>query len=386
MQDKNYFTNEWKTLPLKDLAKLGKRSGVPAKEIQLLAGVCRVTNHHLSKDPYILSLKNSEENPVNEQDKVYQAGTILVSLYRLHRGIGLLGMEATAEPGICGIKITSEKLIPEYLFHYLCWLRSYRSNNKWWKISDISNLIIPLPPLNVQQHIVTVLSKTSELIKKNREAIMLIDKYIMALYLSESVDQDSKEEVTYDEGTLKNFALEIDIGVPFRSNEFTSSYPILKKKSDLSLLEPFEKEKIKDAENREAIRNVPLAQPGDVLWNMKKNNVAIEEPAAIVNTRRFSIAYTNDWVRIRPLPHISSEYIAAFLSFEYPQINSISRSRRLNQLLEHLYTLPVRIPTELNHRLFTTMVRKANNISEKHQRYLDHLILLHESLSSELFS
>ncbi|MBT2734601.1 restriction endonuclease subunit S [Bacillus sp. ISL-7] len=383
MAKKKFFSNEWRNVPLEELALLGKRAGVSAKNMLKFTEVYRVTHRHLSKDPYIFGQKCSKEVSINGQERVYQEGTILVSLDRLHRGIGLLRIKATTENRICAIKLKSDKLIPEYLFYYFCWLRGHFPNYKRWNISDFRELMIPLPPLYIQQYIVTLLSKVRELIKKNREAITLIDNYIMALYLSEADQHEGN--VNYKKGSLREYATKIEIGVPFRNDDEISSYiPILKKKSDIFLLDSWDKNMKYEVENGGLIRNIPLAEPGDILWYLK-NDGPSEEPAAIVHTWNWPISYSNDWVRIRPLSHISAEYLAALLCVEYPQINTIFRSRRLKQMVEHLYRLPVHIPNEVNHRFFTTMARTSNNITKKHRRSLKHLVQLHESLNIEFF-
>ncbi|WP_166504387.1 MULTISPECIES: restriction endonuclease subunit S [Bacillus cereus group] len=379
MKKNNYFSNKWSSLPLGELATLGRKSGVTKVDSEQFIELSRVTHRDLSSDSYVLNQKQSQEEYVYKGDVIYGDGTILVSLNRIHRGIGLLRTQAVVSMGICGIKISSEKVSPEYLFYYLLWLRKYLPKHERWTINYLKSLMIPLPPDHVQQHIVTLLSKINAINEKNRKAIMLIDIYITALYLSQF--KDDKKGGIYEERTLREYVEEIEFGASFRKNESLLSAPILKGRPNLALFEVWEENWEKDDI---VLKNAPLARFGDILCYIKGDKDS-KEPMVIVHTWSYPIAFSNEWVRIKPLSHMSSEYLAAFLRAEYSKVSLTLRTCVRKDLSNNLLELPIYIPTEINQRLFTSMVRKINNISKMHHKSLIALDILNSVLNDRFF-
>ncbi len=68
-------------------------------------------------------------------------------------------------------------------FRHLLESLSPGSNRKTLTINALTNLTIPLPPLPEQKRIVEILNLAEDLIKKQKEAIALIDKILMAKFL-----------------------------------------------------------------------------------------------------------------------------------------------------------------------------------------------------------
>jgi type I restriction enzyme S subunit len=93
--------------------------------------------------------------------KIFPRGTILIALYGATVGkLGILGINAATNQAICGIYINKKILIQKYLFYFL---HSYRKNLLKKRFggaqpnisqSIIKDIILPLPPLTEQQHIV----------------------------------------------------------------------------------------------------------------------------------------------------------------------------------------------------------------------------------------
>ncbi|KQL43899.1 hypothetical protein AN963_20785 [Brevibacillus choshinensis] len=78
---------------------------------------------------------------------LYPKGTILVSLGRYSRGVGMLKEVALAEVKICGLRANVNDVLPEYLFHVLRWYRMKQEDR--WSQRQLKSLPIPLPPLVV---------------------------------------------------------------------------------------------------------------------------------------------------------------------------------------------------------------------------------------------
>ncbi|MFW1748589.1 restriction endonuclease subunit S [Acinetobacter guillouiae] len=101
-----------------------------------------------------LGLKNSSA-------KVFPINTVLLAMYGATAGqVGILGVEASTNQAVCGI-LPSEKVLPFFLYNYLKTqynnILNLRSGVARLNISQdvIKNIIIPLPPIDTQQKIIS---------------------------------------------------------------------------------------------------------------------------------------------------------------------------------------------------------------------------------------
>ena len=100
-----------------------------------------------------LGLKNSSA-------KIFPVNTVLLAMYGATAGqVGILGVEASTNQAVCGI-LPSKKLLPFFLYNYLKTqyenILNLRSGVARLNISQdvVKNMIIPFPPIGIQQKIV----------------------------------------------------------------------------------------------------------------------------------------------------------------------------------------------------------------------------------------
>jgi len=167
-QDKKYFKNgKYFFVRVQDLANCGRtRNLVQTKD--------KVNDSALKDHSLVLAPK----------------GSILFSksgaaVFKNHRAI--LGKDAFIVSHLGAAYPKKELLDTDFLYFYLCQIdfgnligdKGYPS----LRLSDVENLPIPLPPLPEQKRIVEILSLAEDLIKKQKGAIALIDKILMAKFL-----------------------------------------------------------------------------------------------------------------------------------------------------------------------------------------------------------
>ena len=109
----------------------------------------------------------------------------------------------------------------DYLYHLF-------SNKDWTKGTNravmgstlnkatLSNIEIPLPPLDEQKRIADVLDKASELIKKRKEQIRLMDELAKSLFI-EMFGDPVENPMGWERDSLRHLAIRISDG-PFGSN------------------------------------------------------------------------------------------------------------------------------------------------------------------------
>jgi len=128
-----------------------------------------------------LGLKNSSA-------KIIPKGALLYTIFATLGEVGILNIDATTNQAIAGIQF-SDIVNPNYAYYFLKSLkksveaigRGVAQNNINQYI--LKNILIPLPPLDEQKRIADVLDKASELIKKRKEQIRLMDELAKSLFI-----------------------------------------------------------------------------------------------------------------------------------------------------------------------------------------------------------
>ena len=120
--------------------------------------------------------------------KIFPEGTVLLpksgmSTLLNHRAI--LAKNACVVSHLAAI-IPQKNALSEYLYYFLCTLDSSRIAQRTTlpsiKLKTLSNLEIPIPPLEEQKKIVEILQFADYLKERRREAIKLIDKIVMSVF------------------------------------------------------------------------------------------------------------------------------------------------------------------------------------------------------------
>jgi type I restriction enzyme M protein len=126
----------------------------------------------------------TEKGLKNSSAKMFPSDTVLVAMYGATAGkVGLLKFEASTNQAICGI-LPNDKFIPEFLYFYL---RS--QTQKMIELSSggaqpnisqniIRKLKIPTPTKDVQQQVVSMLSKEQVAIEANEQLIEVVNGQI----------------------------------------------------------------------------------------------------------------------------------------------------------------------------------------------------------------
>lgn len=115
-------------------------------------------------------------------------GTLLMSFKLTIGRTAFLGIDAVHNEAIVSIFPKENVVDKRYLFYFLPSLDYFKITGEAAKgetlnKEKIKQLPILLPPLSEQKQIVEILSLAEELIKKQKEAIALIDKILMAKFL-----------------------------------------------------------------------------------------------------------------------------------------------------------------------------------------------------------
>lgn len=122
--------------------------------------------------------------------KIVPRGAILVAMYGATVGrMAMLGIDAATNQAVCSIIPDEDKALPKYVYYALLakvpdFLRDAvggaQPNISQGKIKDTR---IPLPPLEEQKRIATILDKADAIRRKRQQAIQLVDRFLRAMFL-----------------------------------------------------------------------------------------------------------------------------------------------------------------------------------------------------------
>lgn len=117
---------------------------------------------------------------VNSSAKIFPVDTVVVAMYGATVGqVGILKIESTTNQAVCGI-LPNENFNPNYLYHILKAKKDYLISQSVGgaqpNISQtiLKNLIVPQPPLSVQEQIVLEIERYQKIIDGARQ---IIDNY-----------------------------------------------------------------------------------------------------------------------------------------------------------------------------------------------------------------
>ncbi|MEN1760416.1 restriction endonuclease subunit S [Anoxynatronum sibiricum] len=137
---------------------------------------------------YSTSRKITDEGFESSNLKMLPVGTVLLTTRAPIGKVALAGVELCTNQGFKNIICNSAVLDSEYLYYYLAsqydQLNALGRGATFKEISKkiVEDIVIPLPPIKIQQKIVQVLDKAQSLIDKRKEQIELMDELIQSTF------------------------------------------------------------------------------------------------------------------------------------------------------------------------------------------------------------
>jgi len=247
--------NEWKEFKLGDIAKIGA-GGTPSRaKLEYWGGdipwlkIGNLKEFYVTKyDETItdLGLKNSST-------KLFQKGTVLISIFASLGNVAILGIEATTNQAIAGIYNFEKNISKEYVAKYLHSIKNYFLEigrgvaQKNINLTILRDTLIKIPvksdgtpDLKKQEEIVSILEKAEELKSKRKKAEEILDEYLKAVFYNmflrdknkfEEIELQEVSQITMGQSPPGDSYNEDNQGSPFfqGKSEFTERYPVVKK-------------------------------------------------------------------------------------------------------------------------------------------------------------
>ena len=166
--------------PRRSIIKYWKNGSIPWLKISDLAG------KHISMAEETITYAGLE----NSSAKLFEPGTILVSIFATIGVAGILDIPATTNQAIAGIKpFDSTTLSPEYLYYWIIAQkekmeasgRGVAQNNI--NLSYLRSLQIPLPDMERQRSIIAIFSMFDELFEYSKGRLQRFDDLVKSRFV-----------------------------------------------------------------------------------------------------------------------------------------------------------------------------------------------------------
>ena len=166
--------------PRRSIIKYWKNGSIPWLKISDLAG------KHISMAEETITYAGLE----NSSAKLFEPGTILVSIFATIGVAGILDIPATTNQAIAGIKpFDSTTLSPEYLYYWIIAQkekmeasgRGVAQNNI--NLSYLRSLQIPLPDMERQRSIIAIFSMFDELFEYSKGRLQRFDDLVKSRFI-----------------------------------------------------------------------------------------------------------------------------------------------------------------------------------------------------------
>lgn len=181
---------EWKEL--REIGKVSTGNTPPKKKIEYYnqdhIELVKPSNFQENK---IVNIKNGEEFLSEEgksKGRVAKIDDILVTCIGNIGNVGIVSKEVCFNQQINSIKVDNTKIMPKYLAYTITYIKptlNHMANKAVVPIinkSTFEKTKIPIPPMNIQKHIVEILDEAQKLIDNRKEQIKLLDDLIESVF------------------------------------------------------------------------------------------------------------------------------------------------------------------------------------------------------------
>ena len=327
----------------------------------------------------------------NSSAKMFSKGTVLYTIFATLGEVGILDFEASTNQAIAGIKVKDDdKLNREYLYYFLKSKKNYvngigrgvAQNNI--NMSILRNFKIPLPNLSVQNKIVNVLNRVSNVIEWRKNQISKYDELIKARFV-EMFGDPITNSMRWEMVSIGDVVKEVKYGTSKPAIE-GGKYPYLRMNNltmdghlDLSDL------KFIDIPNDEVEKYI--VRQGDVLFNRTNSIDLVGKTAVFDLPDAMIIAGYIIRVRLneRLLPEIFSQYmnLEALKSILKNMAKGAVNQANINA--QELKKIKIYVPDIQTQRQFIKIKEQIDKSKFVVQKSLDKAQLLFDSLMQEYF-
>ena len=323
--------------------------------------------------------------------KMMPPNTVVIALTGATTGkVGLLAIDACANQSVTGI-LPSEKYVPTYLFHYLRSIRekvigdSYGGAQKHISQGYVKNMEIPLPPLDIQHRIATLLDKAQSLITARREQIAVLDKLSKDLFVEMFGDPEANTK-NWQWITIHDLVSEVKYGTS-KPATADGRYVYLRM-NNITYDGYMDYSSLKYIDLTEAEYEKYCVVSGDVLFNRTNSKELVGKTAVYYGDTPTVIA--GYIIRIRTNDRAIPEFLSGFLNTRYSKITLTDMCKAIvgqaNINAQELQNIKIYAPPLELQKSYAERITSINHQKALLIKSLAELESLYKSLTQRAFA
>lgn len=296
---------------------------------QVIAGDLSVGNYYISQEKFD-SLKSCE----------VKAGDILISLVGTFGKI--LVVPDVFEPGIINPRLVrlalDSKIINPHFFsrffrsplaRFQMEMHTHGGTMDILNTQNISELLIPIPPIDEQRRIADILDRADAIRRKRQEAIRLTEELLRSAFLEMFGDPaiNSKEWKTVP---MKDVVSQTQYGTAEKANSEKVGVPVLRM-NNLTYKGEINLDDIKWCSIPSRDEEKFTVQRGDLLFNRTNSPELVGKTAVWRSDEKY--AYAGYLVRVRFQEKVAlSEYVSAYLNSSFGKKYLFEKAKPSNNM------------------------------------------------------
>lgn len=288
------------------------------------------------------------------------------------------------------IEIKNKELDIRYLYHFLTkYINILRKNSiggviKYIKLGDLTDIKLPLPSIDKQQKIVSILDKADEIRTKKKQANEKLDEFLKSTFIDMFGNPETNNK-HWEAGTIRDIVKEAKYGTSSKAGS-EGEYPILRM-GNLTYNGAITLDDLKYIDLKSEELDKYLVRKGDILFN-RTNSKELVGKTALFRYEQ-SMAFAGYLVRVRTNEKAKAEFLSAYMNSDYMknmlQLKCKNIVGMANINAQELQDFGIYIPPMAFQDKFAQIVEKVEAQKQKNELVIEQMDNLFNSLSQRAF-
>lgn len=250
---------------------------------------------------------------------------------------------------------------------------------------NLSEILCPLPPLEIQKQISKTLDTAADLLTLRKQQLAELDNLIKSTFYDMFGDPLANEK-GWSTGIIKDLAIKIQYGTSEKASTEKLSYPILRM-NNITYQGNMDYSDLKYIDLSDKDQKKYLVHKGEMLFNRTNSKELVGKTAVFRGDK--PMAYAGYLVRLVPNEKASSEFISSYLNSSYGKKLLFKMAKNIvgmaNINAQELSNIKIYIPPIELQNQFATIVAKIEEQKAFVKKAIDETQHLFDSLMSEYF-
>ena len=370
--------------------------GTPSRQVDKFfeGNIPWITSADISEDQDIVSEARfyiTQEAVDSSATKLIPKGNILLVSRTGVGKIAITGTDICISQDFTGIIPNKEVVNLRYLFRFLQSKKDYFvSHQRGATIQGItrkviSDLEIPLPPLEEQRHIAAILDQADRLRTLRREALAKLDRLLQATFLDMFGDPVTNP-LGWEIGMVGDLSEKVNYGTSKKADPNKGEFPILRM-GNITYEGHWDFSDLKYIDFDESEQQKYLVHKGQILFNRTNSKELVGKTAVYREDK--PLAFAGYLIRIQTNKRANPEYVGAYMNTDYikqflqEKCKSIIGMANINARELQAISIPIP-PIDLQNK-FAKIVEHVLNLRQIHEANLSQLDNLFNSLQQRAF-